>query len=271
MDTARNDSDIIEIDLREVFGLLLHYIWLILICAVVAGTAGLLVSKFAIDETFESNTKIVVLSKQNNDTITYNDMQLNSQLTKDYVELIKSRYVLETVMETCGVSEEETYEGFAGRVEVENLTNTRIISITVTDKDPQMAKQLADEIRTVASKRIKEVLDLEAVNVVDEANLPTEKSGPSVKMWTLAGGLLGAFLCIAILLVRYLLDDTIKTSDDVERYLGLSTLAMIPVKDEELKKKTKRKKGKNKSRSSSDMRPLNLTVEDLDDTREEEA
>ena len=178
-------------------------------------------------------------------------------------------------METCSLPQEETYQGFADRVEVENLANTRIISITVTDKDPRMAKQLADEIRTVASKRIKEVLDLEAVNVVDEANLPLEKAGPSVKMWTLVGALIGAFLCMGILLVRYLLDDTIKTSDDVEKYLGLSTLAMIPIKEEEMKKKSSHKKAKKSGRyghkySSSEMRPLNVTVEDLDESREDE-
>lgn len=72
-------------------------------------------------------------------------------------------------------------------------------------------------------------MDIEAVNVVEEANLPTVKAGPSVVKWTAVGGILGVFLVCAVILIHYLLDDSIKSSEDVEKYLGLSTLALIPI------------------------------------------
>ncbi len=239
---SRMESDEIEIDLMEIIAMLWHYAWMIVISAVAVGLLGFIISMFFITKTYESNTKIVILNKQNENAITYSDMQLNTQLTKDYAELIKSRYVLETVMETCGVVNED-FEDFAERVEVVNLTDTRIISITVTDERPQMAQYLASEICSIASERIKSVMDLEAVNVADEANLPEEPSDPSVAKWTVLAAALGAFVCIVVLLARFLMDDSIKTSEDVERYLGLSTLALIPARETETDKNATKKIG----------------------------
>lgn len=237
--TNTYSEDVIEIDLQELFMLLLHWLWLIVICGVVAGLAALLVSKFAITPQYQSTTKVYILNKQNENTVTYTDVQLGTQLTADYAQLIKGRDVLEKVIETCGL--DESYEAFAERVTVETITNTRIIAITVEDPNPLMAQILANEIRTVAAEHIKNVMDIQAVNVAEEANLPEEPSSPDVMKWTAIGLMLGVFLCAAVLIIRFLADDTIKTSDDVEKYLGLSTLAMIPIMEEESEHKSRRK------------------------------
>lgn len=234
------NNDVVEIDLMEIFGLMLHRLWLIILCAVAAGAAGYAISRFVLTEQFESSTRIYVLNRQNDDTLTYTDVQLGTQLTKDFREIIKSRYVLEQVIGICGL--EDTSAGLASRVSVDTQTDTRIVTITVTDTDPAMAQYIANELREAAAERIKNVMDIQAVNVVDEANLPTGPSAPSVKRWTAIGFLLGAFLCMAAVLVTFLLDDTIKTSDDIEKYLGLSTLGMIPMREE--------KEGKEHEKSS---------------------
>ncbi len=254
--SSRVENDEIEIDLMEIVAMLWHYAWMIVISAAVVGIVALLLSKFVVTDIYESNTKIVILNKQNNNNITYSDMQLNTQLTKDYAQLIKTRHVLETVIESCGLK--ESYGSLAGRVQVTNVSDTRIISITVSDPDPQMAQRLANEICTVASAHIKDVMDLEAVNVADEANLPERPASPNVGKWTILGAATGAFLCIAILMIRFLLDDTIKTSEDVERYLGLSTLALIPIRDEELAKK-----GTKKSHGSAESNPVENLISKL--------
>ena len=135
------------------------------------------------------------------------------------------------------------YQDLLDKVSVHTPADTRIVSITVTDTSPLQAMDIANCIREVAGEHIQNVMDIDAVNVVEEANFPTEKAGPSVLRWTLLGGVLGVFLACAAILVHYLLDDTIKTSEDVEKYLGLSTLALIPVTVDEnsTKQKTKRK------------------------------
>lgn len=93
-------------------------------------------------------------------------------------------------------------------------------------------------------------MDIEAVNVVDAANLPMKKAGPSITKWTMIGGCLGAFVVIAIVLLFFFLDDTIKSSDDVEKYLGLSTLALIPLDTQVATKGGKKKTTKKKSKIS---------------------
>lgn len=235
----RDNDNVIEIDLEELFGLLLHRWWLILLAGIVTALAGFAVSAFLIAPKYESTTGIYVMNKQDGATLTYSDTQLSSQLTKDYEELITSRYVLETVIATCGLEDE--YEGLAGRVTVENASDTRIIYITVKDTDPAMAQYIANTIREVASEHIKSVTDVEAVNVVDQANLPKNPSEPSIPMWTVVGAVIGICLVAAIIIIRYLTDDTIKSSEDVEKYLGFSTLALIPVIEEDDVKKSSRR------------------------------
>lgn len=232
-------EDVIEIDLREIIGLLVHWLWLILLCGILTGMVGFMVSNFVITPKYQSTTKVYILNKQDSSNLTYSDVQLGTQLTKDYAQLIKGRYVLEQVIETCGLT--EGYGAFSDRVSVQTITDTRIIAITVEDEDPVMAQFIANEIRKVASAHIKNVMDIQAVNVAEEANLPTVPSSPSVTKWTGIGLLAGMFLCAMILIIRFVMDDTIKSSEDIERYLGLSTLAMIPITETEDRRKKNRR------------------------------
>lgn len=242
---SRNiDDDEIEIDLGEVFAVLWHRMWIILLCAVACTAIGFAVSFFIITPQYESTTKIYILNRSaNSDTVTYSDTQLASSLTKDYEELVTSRTVLEDIISQYGL--DEKYEDMENRITVENTTDTRIISITVKDPDPQMAQNLANAVRDAAAKHIQKVMDIEAVNVVDEANLPTDPSEPSVPKYTAIAALIGILLSSMIIIIRYITDDTIKTSDDIEKYLELSTLASIPVMEENPREG--RSKGKTKA------------------------
>lgn len=236
----RNDE--IEIDLLEVFHILLSRIWLILSAGVFLALVCFAISKFILTPTYKSTTKIYILNKSESQTVTYSDVQMGTQLTKDYAELISSRYVLEEVIQILSL--EEDYDELRSMVSVNSPADTRIVSITVENVDPVQAMNIANCIREAASSHIQNVMDIEAVNVVETANMPMEKASPSVAMWTLAGGAIGVLLLCVVILIQYLLDDTIKSSEDVEKYLGLSTLALIPVMEEENNKKKKKKRRK---------------------------
>ena len=135
-----------------------------------------------------------------------------------------------------------SYEEMKKKVSVTTPTDTRILAITVEDTDPVMAMQLANSIREAAAVHIMNVMDIQAVNVSETANMPMKKASPSVMKNTFIGGVLGIFLMIAVILVRFLMDDTVKTPEDVEKYLQLSTLAVIPLNEgEEDGKKNKTK------------------------------
>ncbi len=236
---GNNRDDVIEIDLQELVSLVAHWLWLILGCGILAAAAGFLLSFMVITPKYESTTRVYILNPNNSNSLTYSDTQLATQLTKDYEALITSRYVLEQVISRFGL--EDSYEELKKRTVINNTTDTRIIDITVKDESPVMAQQLANAIRDISSEHIKSVMNIEAVNVVDEANLAEEPSEPSILVWTAVGFAAGFIVCAAIIIVRFLLDDTIKSSEDIENYLGLSTLALIPDAGMEEKKKKGKK------------------------------
>lgn len=233
MENQANRRDEDTIDLWEIFLVLIDKVPLMIAAGLFTALLAFLLSRFVMTPTYQSTTKIYVLSKQNNDNVTYSDLQMGTQLTKDYAELIQSRFVLEEVIQQLKLS--TSYEGLKGQVSVSNVSDTRIIAITVTDSNPVQAMKIANAVREAAAVHIKNVMDIEAINVVETAFVPTGKSGPNVMKNTMMGGMIGVVAVAGIFIVIFLLNDTIKTAEDVERYLGLSTLAVIPLNEGEKK------------------------------------
>lgn len=246
-----------EIDLMEIFGALMSKLWIMIICGILFGALAFLYSYGLKTPMYTSTTSVYILNKRTDSQLNANDTALAAQLAKDYQKLIKSRTVVENVIEKC---ELDTNVGtLSGRIVVAQEADTRIINISVKDANPNEAQRIANEVRNIAAEHIKNVTDVEAVNVVDYANLPAAPSEPNVKKITLLGIILGVFLSAAIIVVVYLLDDTIKTSDDVEKYLGLSTLALIPAKETV----AKGKKGKKASKKAQSRLVENTSDEDM--------
>ena len=240
------NNDELEIDLMEIISVLWHWAWVIAAAAIGCGLLALVYSKFFITPTYESTTRIVVLNQSNSDNLTVNDLNLGTQLSNDYKELIRSRDVVESVIEAYRL--DITYERFVENIKVSSPTNTRIIDITLTHTNPLLAKDMVDTLREEASIKIKDIMAVDAVNLVDEGNVPIQPSAPSVKKWTLIGVLAGGFIAVAIIVVLYLLDDTIKSSEDIDKYLKLSTLGTIPIIETE----DDRKKRRHRSRVSEE-------------------
>ena len=242
-----HSQDEIEIDLLELLRVLWSKIGYVILAALALGILMVLVSKVFMKPQYESTTKMYVLSKQDSSsTVTSGDLQASSLLTKDYAELIQSRQVVETVIAQLNL--ELTYEEFLNKITVTTQNDTRILSITVKDEDPYVASQMADAIRVAASDHIQNVMNTEAVNVVDEANIPDEPVSPSIKKNGLIGAIAGAFIAIVIIIIVYLTNDTIQTSEDVERYLGVSTLGIIPLAEGQKKSKKKNKNGRGRKK-----------------------
>ena len=240
-------EDEIEIDLLELLRVLCSKIGYVILAALALGLLMVLVSKVLMKPQYESTTKMYVLSKQDSsNTVTSGDLQASSLLTKDYAELIQSRQVVETVIAQLNL--DLTYEQFLKKLTVTTQNDTRILSITVKDEDPYMASQIADAIRVAAADHIQNVMNTEAVNVVDEANIPDEPVSPSIKKNGLIGAVAGAFIAIIVIIVVYLTNDTIQTSEDVERYLGVSTLGIIPIREGQKKSKKKNKNGRGRKK-----------------------
>ena len=196
-----NNNDEIEIDLGEVFHLVISKLGVIILSGILLGVLSIIGTMLFITPKYESTTKIMVLNKQDNNTLTSADMQTSTQLTKDYAELIQSRTVLEGVIAQLNL--DMTYKEMLNKVSVETSSDSRIVSISVTDEDPYTASEIANAVRDMAAEHIQSVMDIEAVNVVDTANIPNEKASPSLAKNGVIGGLLGVIIAMAAVIIHF--------------------------------------------------------------------
>lgn len=240
MGVNQQRDDEIEIDLKEIFSVLVRKSWLIILLGLMLALGAMVGTKIFITPTYQSTTKMYVLAKQDNDMVTSGDLQTSTLLTQDYVELIRSRTVTESVIAQLGL--DMTHEQLINKLDVTVRGETRIIYISVIDEDPYVARDIANAVRDSAAVHIKNVMNSEAVNIVEEANIPEEKYGPHTVRNGVLAGAVGVLVAIIIILVQYISNDTIKTAEDVERYLKLSTLGTIPLEKNEVKQKKKKVK-----------------------------
>lgn len=232
------NSNEVEIDLMELLHVLLSNLLIIVLASLTGAFLMYFYSSEFIRQKFRSSTSIYVLSRQDAQQVTYSDLQTGTQLTKDYAQLIKSRTVMNQVMADLDL--QNTYpdmknitpDQLASRVTVTNSQDTRILTITVEDTNPTRAQDISNAIRIAAAVQIKQVMDIEAVNVVDFANLPEKPVGPNKLKNAIIGFMLGFIISAAAFIIMFLTDDRIKGSEDVEKYLGLSILASIPYDEE---------------------------------------
>ena len=242
MDTNvyRNDEEM-EIDLLELIRVVWEKLWIVVLVTLFFALVSGVYTKFFVTPQYQSTTSFYVVSRETDGTYTSSDLTAATQLTNDYTEIIKSRTVAETVITELALDISAT--DLIKKISVSTPSSARVVYIRVLDSDPAMAQRIANSVRRVASTRIQEVMNSEAVNIVDTANLPVSKYSPSLSKNVMIAGLLGAVLSIGVIVFLYLINDTIKSEDDVEKYLQLSTLGSIPAYQTNKKsRKSSRKK-----------------------------
>lgn len=234
-----------KLDLREIIGVLFSRFWVIVFSGILLGLCALIFTKITTVPVYTSSTKIYILSKdQSSADVTSSDLQLSAILANDYAELIKDRTVAEGVISELGLS--ISSETLISKITVTMPNSGRIITISVSDTDPYMASKLATTVRDVAALHIKDVMNSEAVNIVEEANIPQGQTLTNYKRNGMAGVIAGMAIAIGIIMLQYMLNDTIKREEDVQRYLGLSVLGAIPMTSSGKRSGKGKQKGKKK-------------------------
>ena len=225
MEKKFEDDDEIEIDLLELFYALRHRWWAILLALVIgAGAAGVYTKKL-IAPHYQSTSMVYVLSKETT-LASLADLQIGSQLTKDYSVIIKSRPVLQEVIDKQNL--DLTTDELGKMITIDNPNDTRILSITVEDIEPMRAKAIVDEVTKSASNYIGDIMEMVPPKVIEDGVVAVKPSSPSVQKNAAVGGLGLAVLVCGLICLKTVLDDTIKSEEDIEKYLGLSVLAVIP-------------------------------------------
>lgn len=223
----------IEIDLLDLMRYLIKKVWIIVAVTVLCAAIGAGYTMNFVDEEYTAETRMYILNQSLSNSlgsISVSDFQVSDKMMQDYLVLMTGKNVNQEVIETLGL--DMTIKDLSEMVSVSAIDSSRVLQIVVVDTDPQRAADIANCIREVAGKQIKDIMDVDAVNLVYEAEAPTTKSGPSTMKNTAIAALLGMVVCAGIFVVIYLLDDTIRTEEDVERHLGLSVLGVIPMSNE---------------------------------------
>lgn len=221
-----NDNASIEIDILYLLRKLWSKKFFIIFVGLLVGTIALLGSVFFIKPKYTSTTRIYVVSRSSDTSLTNQDLQAGSYLVNDYKEVITSSEVLSSVIdqEKLSMSASELSKDIAVTIP----TDTRVISISVTDTDAQRACDIANTVREVAAEKIKAVTKVDDVTTLESATKPSHPSSPNVKKNAAIGALAGVFLAVGGILVAEVLDDRVRRPEDIEEVLGMTLLGVVP-------------------------------------------
>lgn len=225
--TAVDDGG--EIDLVEIFYLFWGHAIQIILCAILGGLLAFGYTRFLVTPLYQAEAKLYMVSASAGSMINISDLQLGSQLTSDYKQLMVSRTLLEDVIEELDL--DMGYGTLKGMISVSNPTDTRILNVTVTSSDPQLSCNIANELVDQAVVYLPRVMECDEPNVVERAVVPGGASSPNYASNVLFGVLLGIVICCAVILIRFLVNDTFVTADDLTRRFGAQPLASIPEAD----------------------------------------
>lgn len=225
----------LEVSLKEIFYELKQNWTMMAVSSLLLAAIVFFYTSVFVTPKYQSTSELYVLSKSTSITALA-DIQIGTYMTRDYVEVVSDRPVLDKVIENLNLN--MTYKQLSGKVSITNPTNTRIIQITVTDSNPERAKLIADEMADVASEFIAEKMDQPSPSILHYSYSDGGIVSPNISKSTCLGAVVGFSLTMIFIILRYLLSDTIMSVDDVERKLGLSTLGMLPM-ESEIKKEGK--------------------------------
>ena len=222
------EQDKFEIDVFQLVKVLWKRKFLIVLVALVAGLAAFANSSFVIKPQYTSTTRIYVVNRNQADKpgLTNQDLQAGAYLVKDYREIILSQDVLEKVVADQKLTMDAKTLG--RKVSVTVPADTRIVSVSVRDGNPEEASRIANALREVAAQKIISITRVSDVTTLEEARPATSPSSPNIRRNTMMATIAGVGFVTVIVLLVELLDDRVKRPEDIEEVMHISLLGVIP-------------------------------------------
>ena len=222
------EKNIMEIDVFHLLKILWKRKLLIVLVAFVTGAVTFAYNSFIVKPEFTSTTRIYVVNRNQGDKpgLTNQDLQAGSYLVKDYREIILSQDVLEKV--ATDLKLDLPPKGLASKIKVTVPVDTRIVSISVTDRLPEEASRIANSLREVAAQKIISVTRVSDVTTLEEARPATSPSSPNIRRNTMVGFLAGAVVMVVTVLLVELLDTRVKRPEDIEDVMQIALLGVVP-------------------------------------------
>lgn len=242
MNETMLQNEELEIDLLEIFHALLKRWWIILAGGIVGALVMGLITSFLITPQYESSATLYILNKTTSVT-SMADIQIGSALSSDFAIIATSKPVIDTAIEQL---EEETGKRYSRKdisdaLKVHNIDDTRLLEVTITHEDPQVASDMANAVAEATASQMAEIMKSDPPTMAEWAEPAQNPSSPSLLKNIIVGFLLVVLIICAFIVVLAILDDTIKNEDDINKYLGVPTLATIPFTEERASKSKAKK------------------------------
>lgn len=204
---------------------LLKYWYVIIIISAFASGVAYVYTTFFMTPTYSSTSKLYIGAKKS-ENISTSDFAVSSALGKDYMELMNDDTILEPVSKAInGKYSSGQIKSF---LRLNNPEGTRFLEVTITCPDPEYAKEIVDLVCEISQEKFIEVLEVDRVSIIRKGKVPQHPSSPNLSKNITIGGLGGAVCSAGLIFLLFILNDTIKYAEDVEKALDLNVLATIP-------------------------------------------
>jgi Capsular polysaccharide biosynthesis protein len=240
LEQGRREKNEIEINLRDVFQILLSkWIW-VAIAGIIAALAIGLVTRFAIRKKYTASVSMYISTtaeQSQTGTVTYSELNAADNLIKTYQVIVKSNTVLDAVMESFNADHPEyadrniTAQTLASVASVSVPNGTKLIQVDVKTTDPQLSADIANAFAKRVPEEIVRITKAGDVQIVDKAEPPEAPSSPNLKRNVIIGFLAGAVLAAIFFVMKAYLDTTIYTAEEVQKVSRCPVIGTVPMID----------------------------------------
>lgn len=221
------NEDEMEINLGELFALLKSKYKMIIISILVTTIIAGVITVFFIDRKYQSTASIYPKPEVTEGMVDYTQINANNLMVNNYIEMLKGNNIQSQVAESLDITPDEISEC----VSITNQANTQIISISATTTDPELSKNIVDKLVATFKKEAKNTLNINNISTIDQAQIADTPVSPNLKINLVIGALIGAFLSVGFIFIKFMLDTHIHNKEEAEKYLGIPCLGSIPYFD----------------------------------------
>lgn len=247
------ENEEMEIDLVELFGHFMSKIWWIVGAFIIGALIAGLLTMFVITPKYTATAKMYMVNSSSQSVVDLTDLNIGQSLSGDYVELLKTRPIVEGVIEEQNL--QYSYRQLVSMMSLSIINETRIVQIDVTSTDPREAMEIANSLADKGVSELPKLMETPKPHIAEYAIVPVNQSSPSLTKNTMIGALLALLIMLGILTGQFLTDDTFKSAEDVEREFGVMPITVIPegkiegLEPDDDKGKTKKSKSKKRGKA----------------------
>ena len=219
------------IDVRSVFQIIRKRIWFIIAITVVTTSIGFFLSYYVLKPVYEAKVSVVIIKAQDNikdQQYDYNDIIMYQDLIKTYAQIARSRTVAEnavTILDLNNIKSEPLFE----KITAKPQDGTQIMDLMVKDLVPTMAKDKLNALTEAFIEEATRIFPNGNVQIIDDVITPQEPISPNKKLNMSLAFLLGLMASIGVVILIEMFDNTIKNEEDIEKYLGITVLGIVPL------------------------------------------